>query len=281
MGKAQEQWQPKRMIFYPDGHRRWAKEQLSDNSNPEAIEEKRLESYHLGAETCIKVINEFADAGGEGVDIFLTRPATYATDLQGRTSKSLNSIHDVIRTDLVQTLANRKIGLNDAKKVRLDAYTRADLERDAMPPSLTNKEQIESWNRLMGEIKNVRRQLSENDFIVNLLINYDGHIENGVVDRLLHSSNLDTERVRELRERLLPMSPSYDMWLRTAPDAESSVSFRMNCGPTRPLAETSMIMIPKFSPDVTNTDIRTAIETVISFRRDKKHVVQPIIEGNF
>lgn len=275
-----ESWIPKRMIFYPDGHRRWAETQLNTVASCEEVEEKRFESYRKGATTCINVIDAFANAGGEGVDVFLTRPSTYVTDVQGRTSSSIMAIHDVIRTDLVEILADRQVGTEGVKKVRLDSYTRADLPRDATPPTLLNDQaQIVSWEKLTDAIKQVRRPMDKNDFSVNLLINYDGHIENSIIDNLLQSTDMNQERASELRNRLLPMSPTYDMWLRTAPETKTSASFRMSCGPTRPLAETSLIIIPKFSPDVTPADIRHAINKVVSFRRNNKHVVQPIIEG--
>lgn len=281
MNEVSEAWTPNRMIYYPDGHRRWVESKLDQSASQEEVEEVRYLAYQKGAETCVRVIQEFADVGGDGVDVFLTRPSTYAAGVQGRTSPSLISIHNVIRTDLVKVLSDASVGHNASRRVKLDAYTRADLPRYALPPTLTAQNEVESWSELMDSVRLCDQQPDDNAFSVNLLINYDGHIENEVVDRLLLGGDLNRMRTLELQSRLLPKNPSYDIWLRTAPETEAGVSFRMSCGPTRPLAETSMVMIPKLSPDVTSEDIREVIQKVITFRCDKKHLVQPVIEGQF
>ncbi len=266
-----EKWTPTRLSFYPDGHRRWAKKEY-DNGGYDDIETARRDSYVKGAELCCQVIDEFRAMGGKMVDIFLTRPSTYRSEVQSRTDTSLASIHDVIREDLIATL--RDCGTH------FSAFTRADRPKFSLPAELKSKEEIRSWHDLVDDVKNDEQEVDSNEFTANLLINYDGALEVRVRQRVLELLSKDPHaltqaQIQNLDKRLLPVYPSADMLLRTCPPEDTN-GFRMSSGPVSALAETNFVIINKPSPDVTDFDIKSAFDRVVDFRTKKLHIPESL-----
>lgn len=241
-----KEYSPKRICFYPDGHRRWSEKQDSS----EDAHTIRKQSYILGAKTCIRFIKQAQKHNVKMVDIFLTRPSTYKVDIQDREKADINSIHEVIESELVKSLSDQNYSVN--------VYTRSDRPKYATPEELEGNS-IEVWKSLIAAAKrtddvNIKLQ-------VNLLINYDGYIEAQCYSKGIAPTNP------------LPTEPSIDAIIRTAPK-DNSMPHRISSGPTMALAETSFIIIPKSAPEVTESDLEEAFQKLISFRQNKKH--QPI-----
>jgi hypothetical protein len=240
-----EGWTPQRVCFYPDGHRRWAEEQQARSGKD--IEGIRGESYAVGAKTCRMVIEIAKRYGASMVDVFLTRPSTYRTSIQDRSAASLNSIHDAIVDGLMKPL------FGDGYLVRV--YTRSDKPKYVFPENATPDIQ-DSWRRLVECAKTMNA--SKGSVQVNLLVNYDGYIDSQM---LCSGRQIDSP---------LPIVPSIDVLLRTASPIDP-LPYRLSSGPVLAMAETTFVILNKSSPELLETDVESALERVIDFRRNKKH----------